>query len=166
MKYFSFRIQSFSFALRIMLGCAIAWWSLYAINDKSKVWALISVIIVSDPDFVILRTNAISRLINTTVGCALGLICLYLIGVSVWALMTGIVISVIISTSFKKYPSSWKLAPVTVVIVIAPAIFQNALLKGAFTTALSRTGEVLYGSLVALGLGFVYMKLRQWWEKA
>jgi uncharacterized membrane protein YccC len=161
-KYFSFSLQSFSFALRIMLGCAIAWWSLYLVHDKSKVWALISVIIVSDPNFEILRNNAISRLINTTVGCALGLICLYLIGINVWALMIGIMASVIISTSFKNYPSSWKLAPATVVIIIAPSIFENTAIHDAFVFALTRTAEVLYGSLVALGLGFVYAKLRQW----
>jgi uncharacterized membrane protein YccC len=165
MNYFSLKTKSISFALRIMIGCAIVWWSLYAINDKSKVWALISVIIVSDPDFVIVRSNTISRLINTTVGCILGLLCLYIIGVNVWSLMTGIVLSVLISTSFKNYPTSWKLAPTTVVIIIAPSIFSDTLLKDSLVFALTRTAEVLYGSLVALGLGFLYLKIHQWTEK-
>jgi uncharacterized membrane protein YccC len=165
MKYFSFSVHSLIFALRIMLGCCIVWWSLHAVNDKSKIWALISVIIVSDPDFKILRTNAISRFVNTMTGCVLGLLCLYVIGVNVWSLMTGIILASIFSTSLKNYPSSWKLAPVTVVIIIAPAIFQNDIVKEAMTVALTRTAEVLYGSLVALGLGFIYMKLLHLWKK-
>jgi uncharacterized membrane protein YccC len=164
-KYFSFSIHSVSFALRIMLGCSIAWWSLHAVHDKSKVWALISVIIVSDPDFNIVRNNAIARFINTTTGCLLGLICLFLIGVNVWSLMTGIILAAIFSTSFKNYPANWKLAPTTVVIIIAPAIFENEKVDAALIFALTRTAEVLYGSLIALGLGFVYHKFKDWKER-
>jgi uncharacterized membrane protein YccC len=165
MKYFSLNTKAFSFAFRIMLGCAIAWWTLYAMNDKSKIWALISVIIVSDPDFTIVRTNTVSRVVNTTMGCILGLLCLYLMGVNVWSLMVGIIISVLVGTSFKNYPTSWKLGPTTVVIIIAPSIFAEANLHDAMMIAFTRTAEVLYGSLIALSLGFAYFKLHQLMEK-
>ena len=160
--YFSFNKKAFSYGIRILLGSTIVWWSLYYLHDPKKVWALISVIVVSDPDFSNVRVAMVSRIINTITGCFLGLIFIFLTGVNFWSLMTAITVAVIISTSFKNYPSSWKLAPITVVIVMTPAIIENAAWKDAFIIALTRTGEVLYGSLIAflLGLLFWYIKKR------
>jgi uncharacterized membrane protein YccC len=165
MKYFTLNAKAISFALRVVLGCIIVWWSLYYLHDDKKVWALVSVIVVSDPNFDSVRSNLISRIINTIIGCFIGLLLIYVIGVSVWALMVGIALSVIISTSFKNYPSSWKLAPITVVIVIAPSIVANAAWREAMVIALTRTGEVLYGSIVAFALGFIALKVDRVMEK-
>jgi uncharacterized membrane protein YccC len=156
---------SLSYATRIVLGCIITWWSLYYIHDTKKIWALISVIVISDPDFRNIRTAIISRIINTLTGCILGLLFIYLAGVTFWSLMAAIAMAVIISTTFKNYPSSWKLAPTTVVIVMMPAIVENAAWKDAMLIALARTGEVLYGSLVAFVLGFIFASLKKWYEK-
>ena len=56
----------------------------------------------------------------------------------------------LISTSFKKYPASWKLAPVTVVLVMISAISEDISWKTAVQIALGRTGEILYGSMIAV----------------
>jgi uncharacterized membrane protein YccC len=156
---------SISYAIRIILGCMITWWSLYYIHDTKKIWALISVIVVSDPDFRNIRTATISRVINTVTGCLIGLVFIYVAGVSFWSLMAGIAVAVLIGTTFKKYPSSWKLAPTTVVIIMMPAIVENAPWKEAMLIAVARTGEVLYGSLVAFVLGFIAASLKKWYEK-
>lgn len=160
-KHFSLTNSGISFAIRVVIGCLIVWWSLDWIHDAKKIWALISVIVVSDPDQDATRTNVISRLLNTVAGCIIGLILIYFFGTSFWVMIAGIAISVIISTSFKKYPSSWKLAPVTVVILMIPANAPTETIQQAMDVALTRTGEVLYGSFIAFLIGLVY----QWIER-
>ena len=155
-EYFSFSNKSLVYAFRLLLGCTIAWWSLYYIHDDKKMWALVSVIMISEPDFDIVRSGTMSRMVNTIVGCALGLFFIFLFGASFWSLIAAIGVSVLISTSFKKYPTSWKLAPVTVIIVMVPSIVDKISLKEDTYIALTRTGEVLYGSLVALVLAGIF----------
>ena len=80
---------------------------------------------------------------------------------NVWSLMTAITLSVIISTSFKNFPTSWKLAPTTVLIVMMPAVAEHASWKEAMILALTRSAEILYGSLVAFILGYVFLKVKE-----
>src|SRR5689334_812505 len=106
------------YASRIVTGCLIVWWSLSLFGAATKIFAIISVIVVSEPDTDLLRQSAVSRIINTVIGGALGLLSMYVIGINLASLLVALTISVLISTSFKKYPMSWKLAPATVAIVI------------------------------------------------
>lgn len=156
MAFFTLNYKGLSYALRILLGCIIVWITLSCFNDSRKVWALISVIVVSEPDYQAIRNASISRVINTIVGCLLGLLFVYAFGIHVWSLMAGITVAVVLATSFNKYPSSWKLAPVTVIIVMMPALVENATVKDAMTVALLRTGEVLFGCFVAFLLSLLF----------
>lgn len=149
----------------MVIGCIIVWLTLDYFNDAKKVWALISFIVVSDPNFNAVRENAKSRLINTMVGCLTGLLFIYFFGLGFLPMMGAIVLSVIISTSFRNYPTSWKLAPATVVIVMIPPLSGSETIKDAMTLALSRTGEVIYGSLIAFLLGFFYLAIEKRREK-
>ncbi|MBS1637519.1 MAG: FUSC family protein [Bacteroidetes bacterium] len=161
MRYFNITSTGISYAIRIWLGCGIVWWSLYYLHDSKKIWAMISVIVVSDPDFGVVRTTTISRVVNTLVGCALGLVFVYLFNTNVWSLMAAITLSVIISTSFRNFPTSWKLAPTTVLIVMMPAVAEHASWKEAMILALTRSAEILYGSLVAFVLGYIFVKVKE-----
>jgi uncharacterized membrane protein YccC len=160
-----FSRNSLLYVFRIVLGCLIAWWVLTLLHIDKKEWALISVIIVSEPDFINLRSNTISRVINTLSGCVVGLLFLLITGVNFHSLIIAISASVLISTSFPKYPSSWKLAPVTVVIVMVPSVLDHAPLREALIVALTRAGEVLEGCIVAFLLGLLFSLLHQWRSK-
>ena len=122
---------------------------------SQKIWALISVIIVSEPDFETIRKTMSARIINTVAGCVIGLVFIYAFGATQWSMLSGVALAVFISTSFKNYPASWKLAPVTVVIVMIKSVVDNAVLKDAESLAVERTLEVLYGSFVAFILGWI-----------
>ena len=150
------------YASRIISGCLIVWWSLDAVGATSKIFALISVIVVSEPDPDLLRQSAVSRILNTIIGGALGLLGMYLLGINLLSLIVALTLSVLISTSFKNYPTSWKLAPATAAIVIVPAITAHENYKLAMQVALERTGEVMYGCLVAFVLG---LALNFWRKK-
>ena len=152
MPFFSFNTRALLYISRIVIGCAIVWWSLYFLPDNKKLFALISVIVVTEPDITLLRDAIKSRILNTIVGCLLGLIFIH-ISATVFSMLSAISVSVIISTSFKKYPASWKLAPVTVVLVMISALSDNLTWREVSSIALSRTGEILYGSLIAFLLG-------------
>ena len=143
------------YASRILSGCLIVWWSLSMVGAATKIFAIISVIVVSEPNPDLLRQSAVSRIINTVIGGALGLLGMYLLGINLWSLVVALTLSVLISTSFKNYPTSWKLAPATAAIVIVPAITGHENYKLAMQVALERTGEVMYGCLVAFLLGMV-----------
>ncbi len=155
LKHFSFNRKVFSYAARLLLGCGIVWQTAPWLHLPQVVWALVSVIIVSEPDFDTVRATMRSRVINTLSGCAIGLLFIYVAGANEWSLMAGVGLAVIISTSFRKYPSSWKLAPVTVVIVMIHSVTEHSTWQNAELTAVERTLEVLYGSSVAFVLGWL-----------
>ncbi|TDW97353.1 FUSC family protein [Dinghuibacter silviterrae] len=156
-----FTRNSFLYVFRIILGCLISWWALALLHIDRREWALITVIIVSEPDFENLRNNTISRVINTLAGCAVGLIFLLLTGVTFLSMILGVTASILISTSYPRYPSSWKLAPVTVVIVMVPSVMSQASLSNAIVVALTRAGEVLVGCVVAFLLGLIFARLHR-----
>ncbi len=161
MSFFSFSNKTLIYPFRMVLGCTIVWWSLYYLHDSRKIWAVISVIVVTDPDLDSLRTATISRIVNTAMGCITGILFIYIAGVNFWSLMAAITVSVVVSTSFKKYPSSWKLAPSTVAIIMIPSISESVTWQDAMHISLERTGEVLYGTLVAFILGFILSTVRK-----
>lgn len=157
-----FTRNSLLYVFRIVLGCLISWGLLFLLHIDRKEWALISVIIVSEPDFDNLRNNTISRVINTLSGCAIGLVFLLATGVNFISMIVAITASILISTSYPRYPSAWKLAPVTVVIVMAPSIQTHATLGAALIIALTRAGEVLVGCVVAFLLGLIFARIHRW----
>lgn len=161
MTILSFSNKSIVYPFRILLGCTIVWWSLYYLHDSRKIWAVISVIVVTDPDIDTLRIGTVSRIVNTMVGCVTGLLFIYVAGVNFWSLMAAIAVSVLLSTSFKNYPASWKLAPSTVAIIMVPSISENISWQAAMEVSLTRTGEVLYGTLVAFLLGVALSAIRK-----
>jgi uncharacterized membrane protein YccC len=156
MKNFSLSGNALLYVSRIVAGCVLVWYLLSYLQISKKEWALITVIIVSEPDFANLRANTFTRVVNTLNGSLVGLVFITLAGMNFPSLLGAITVSVLISTSFKQYPSSWKLAPATVAIVMVPSLLEKLSWREAITIALTRTGEVLIGCLVALALGLLF----------
>jgi uncharacterized membrane protein YccC len=137
------------YAVRILIGCVIAWFVLDRIHHPNPLWALISVIIVTEPELSAAFLAFNSRIANTLVGCAVGLSFLYLLGPSHWSILLGIIVSVILCTHFIRVPGSWRVAPVTVAILMTPSVLGGGRAAG-LAVAIDRTVEVLLGSAVAL----------------
>lgn len=137
------------YSIRILIGCVIVWFVLGRINHPNPLWALISVIIVTEPELSAAFLAFNSRIVNTLIGCAVGLSFLYLLGPSYWSILLGITVSVIVCTSFIRVPGSWRVAPVTVAILMTPSVLGGGRAAG-LTAAIDRTEEVLLGSAVAL----------------
>jgi uncharacterized membrane protein YccC len=142
------------YAVRILIGCVIVWFVLDRINHHNPLWALISVITVTEPERSAAFLAFNSRIVNTLIGCAVGLSFLYLLGPSFWSILLGIIVSVIICTSLIRVPGSWRVAPVTVAIIMNPIVLGGGCAAG-LATAIERTVEVLIGSAVALLVTYV-----------
>jgi|SRR5271165_1946675 len=147
------------YAIRILAGTAIVWLALYHIKGVDPLWAIISVVVVSEPELGTAVLAFKSRVANTLIGCAVGLVFLFTLGPAAWSVLLGMAVSVIICTSFIRVPLSWKIAPITVALMMTPSVLNHSVSAG-LPTALRRTAEVLFGSAVAVCVSHVGAKLR------
>jgi uncharacterized membrane protein YccC len=137
------------YAVRIFIGCVLVWFVLNRTNRHNALWALISVITVTEPERSAAFLAFNSRVANTLIGCAVGLLVLYLLGPSFWSILLGIIVSVFICTSMIHVPGSWRVAPVTVAIVMTTSVI-GGIPSAGLPAAIERTEEVLLGSAAAL----------------
>jgi len=142
------------YAARILIGCVIVWFVLDRIHHPNPLWALVSIIVVTEPELGAAFLAFNSRIANTLIGCAVGLSFLYLLGPSHWSILLGIIVSVILCTHFIRVPGSWRVAPVTVAILMTPSVLGGGRAAG-LAVAIDRTVEVLLGSVVALLITYV-----------
>jgi uncharacterized membrane protein YgaE (UPF0421/DUF939 family) len=141
--------SGWQYALRILIGCVVAWLVFGRLHHPNPLWALISVIIVTEPELAAAFLAFNSRIVNTLVGCAVGMLFLYFFGASYWSVLIGIIFSVIICTNFIRVPGSWRVAPVTVAILMVPSV-HGMDRHASLMVAIDRMEEVLLGSAVAL----------------
>ena len=150
--------KSILYASKTFLGGAICWYGLTALGMPHPIWSVITVMIVSDPDLTTTRTLVAARIINTLVGCAVGLLAMLLFGYSPLVSLAAAAVTVLLITAIKDYPTNWRLAPVTVVILMdAGRLAANH--RDQITYALLRAGEITIGCCVALFLAMLYTRL-------
>jgi uncharacterized membrane protein YccC len=147
------------YAVRILAGTTIAWLTLARFKNVDPLWAIISVVIVSEPELQTAMLAFKSRTANTLIGGAVGLVFLFVLGPAVWSILLAMAVSVVICTSFIRVPLSWRIAPVTVALVMTPSVLNHSTSAG-LSIALRRTGEVLFGSAVAVCVSLVGSRLR------
>lgn len=150
--------KSLLYASKIFLGALACWGLLLVCGIDNPLWAIITVVLVSDPDLNTARTLVITRVVNTIVGCTVGFAALSVFGFTLPVAIATITLLVLLLTSIKNYPANWRLAPVTVLILLdASRIAENAAQELHF--ALLRAIEIGVGSLVALLMAIVYTRL-------
>ena len=146
------------YAVRILVGSTIVWLALDHFKGTDPLWAIISVVVVSEPELVSAVLAFKSRVANTLIGCAVGLLFLFVLGPGVWSILLAMGVSVLICTSFIRVPVSWRIAPITVALVMMPSVLSHSVSAG-LGIALRRTGEVLLGSAVAVCVSLAWAKL-------
>jgi uncharacterized membrane protein YgaE (UPF0421/DUF939 family) len=151
------RIKGIPWAIRIVISCVITWVVLQHFLGIYPVWAMISAVVVSEHEFQSALATFKSRVLNTLIGCAVGLACLYLFGSAIWSVAIGVAISVLVCTNFVHIQGNWKIAPITVLIVMTPGILSQST-RGDIDVGLRRTGQVLFGGLVAVTISYLATK--------
>ncbi|QLQ18943.1 MAG: FUSC family protein [Exiguobacterium profundum] len=142
------------FAANVLVASAITWWSLTTFTHANPVWATASMVASSEPVHAKGRANFRARLINTLVGCAIGLAVLALGGDHAWKLPFALALAVLISAYLVRIQVMWRQAPITAAIVVAGSLTQHSKLSG-MELGLRRVAEVLFGCLVALAVSWV-----------
>ena len=146
------------YAVRIFIGTTAVWLLLRSVGDAGAVWAVISVIVVTEPQMETAVLTLRSRVVNTVIGCATGLIFLLVVGPKIWVLPLGLTATVLLCTDVVRLSSSWRLAPATAALVMASGVVEQSRISGA-EAALHRAGEVLLGCAVAFVVTWCMSKI-------
>ena len=109
------------YAVRICVGTALLWFLLRWAGDINPIWAVISLIVVIEPRVPNAWLSFLSRTVNTVIGCVVGLLFLLSPGPESWVLAGAATTAVLVCTYVIRTPLSWRIAPITAVLVIASA---------------------------------------------
>jgi uncharacterized membrane protein YccC len=148
-------IAGLELAVRILIGAGLVWLLVKSLGHRDPLWAMISVVIVSDAELDATVKAFRGRAVNTIIGCAVGLGFLYVLGPASWSILLAMSAAVLISTSSRYTVNAWRIAPVTVVLVMMPGILQGSRVAGT-PIAITRTVEVLLGSAVAVIVSWLF----------
>jgi uncharacterized membrane protein YgaE (UPF0421/DUF939 family) len=91
-------------------------------------------------------------------GCIVGIVSILIFGATDWMLPIALTATALVCTLPAKRPSSWKLAPATTALVVASAIVDQSSLT-ALEEALRRTGEVALGSVTAVFISWLLIRV-------
>jgi uncharacterized membrane protein YccC len=146
------------FAANVFVASIIAWASLKLFTDANPVWAMASLVAASEPVPSKGYANFRSRLINTLVGCAVGLGFLLVGQPNPWKLPFALAIAVLISAYVVRIQVMWRQAPITAAIVVAGSVTEHSK-WGGMDLGLRRVAEVLFGCVVALLVSWAMARL-------
>src|SRR5262245_22500281 len=141
-------VMGLHYAVRIFIGTTAVWLLLRFVGDADPIWAVISVIVVTEPQLQTAWQTIGSRIANTLIGCTTGLVFLLLAGPEIWVLPVALTVTVLVCTDVVRLSSSWRLAPATAALILASGIAEQSRVGGA-KIALHRTGEVVLGCATA-----------------
>ncbi|SRR5450830_344961 len=150
------RKNALVYIIKILSGSLILWYGLRALGFPEPYWAMISLIIVTEPDMTVAKANFRARLINTISGAIIACLCLVVFGATFFSMLIALTLAVIVAMLWQNYPSNWRLGPATVVILMSAA-FAGGGLHQELGLALLRVTEVITGSTVALLQTVIYI---------
>jgi uncharacterized membrane protein YccC len=137
------------YTVRIFIGTTLVWLITQWMRTPTALWAIISVIIVTEPQMRLAWLAFRTRMINTLTGSVVGFSVLAFAGPSPATLILGLSFTALLSTYINRGQQGWRIAPITTALVISAGMMQQSAATG-MSVALSRTFEVFLGSTVAL----------------
>ncbi len=137
------------YALSIAIATTLLWIIVHQLAQSNPVWAISSMVATSDP----LMKQAVStfraRIINSLVGCAIGLLFIAIGGTHVITLPLAMAVTVLVSSYVVRIPTMWRQAPISAAFVIAAGLEHQSRIKGLQAGGFRMT-EVLFGCVVGL----------------
>jgi uncharacterized membrane protein YccC len=141
-------LRGVHYAASLFIATTILWLLVQKLGDASPIWAISSMVATSDPQMKEAVSTFRGRIINTMLGCAIGLF-FVAAGRSVWELPMAMAVTVLIASYVVRIPTMWRQAPITAAIVIAGALQAHNEMTG-MEVGLRRVVEVLVGCVVGL----------------
>ena len=146
------------FAANVLVASTLLWVMLRTFADLNPIWAISSMIAASDPVVKQALRTFRGRIINSLVGCAVGLIVLVVGGTNEWKLPLAMAVAVLVSAYVVREQVMFRQAPITAAIVIAAGLEKHSKLTGVELGVL-RVGEVLLGCIVGVLVTWCMSKL-------
>ena len=146
------------FAVNVFIASIIVWITLRFFAHASPIWAIASMIASSEPVVKQGLKMFRSRLINTLVGCAVGLLFLSVGEPTAWKLPFTLAITVLLASYVVRIPVMWRQAPITAAVVIAGGLSTHSKMVGV-ETGLRMVSEVIFGCVVALAVSWLMAKI-------
>lgn len=157
-------LRGVRYAVNVFVATTVLWFVVKVYGDSNPIWAVSSMVATSDPRLAQSLATFRARLINTLVGCAIGLL-LIAFGRTEWELPTALALSVLVSVYVVRVPTMWRQAPITAAIVIAGSLQHHDKL-GALERGAARVGEVLFGCVVGIVSAWLLSKVWPLHEEA
>ena len=137
------------FAVRVFAATVVLWVLLRQFADTNPIWAISSMIAVSDPQVHQAYLTFWGRIINGVVGCAVGLLFLAVGGSGEWKLPVAMAAAALISSYVVRMQVMYRQAPITAAIVIAGSLSHDSKMSG-MEDGLKRVAEVMLGCVVGI----------------
>jgi uncharacterized membrane protein YccC len=145
------------YAVSIFVATTLLWILVKKLGDANPIWAISSMVATSDPMVKEAFQTLRGRILNTLLGCAIGLAVVAL-GHTEWELPFTMALTVLISSYLVRIPNMWRQAPITAAIVIAGGLQHHDKLTG-MEQGMRRVGEVLFGCIVGIAVAWVLSKV-------
>jgi uncharacterized membrane protein YccC len=156
-------VHGIHYAVSIFFATIVLWVILHEVAKDNPIWAISSMVATSDPSMKQSLPLFRSRLINTLVGCAVGLLFIALGVKRVITLPLAMAATVLLSAYVVRIPSMWRQGPITAAFVIAAGLEHHLRIEG-LRAGMNRVFEVLFGCIVGLAVGWLVSVL--WPEPA
>jgi len=150
-------MRGIHYAVSIFIATTVLWILVKEYGDANPIWAISSMVATSDPQVKQALLTFRGRIVNTLLGCAVGLLILA-VGHSEWKLPFAMAVTVLLSSYVVRIPTMWRQAPITAAIVIAGSLQHHDKLIG-IEHGLRRVGEVLLGCVVGIAVAWVLSKV-------
>jgi len=142
-------VHGIHYAVSIFFATAVLWLLVHKLAKADPVWAISSMVATSDP----LMKQAVlflrSRIINTLVGCAVGLLFIAIGGMKLITLPLAMALTVLLSSYVVRIQTMWRQAPITAAFVIAASLEHHSRKQGLLA-GVGRMNEVLFGCIVGV----------------
>ena len=157
-------LRGVHYALNIFVATTMLWIIVKVYGDANPVWAISSMVATSDPQLRQSVATFKGRLVNTLVGCAIGMVFIAF-GHTEWQLPAALALAVLVSSYVVRVQTMWRQAPITAAIVVAGSLQHHDKLSAVESGAV-RVGEVLLGCLVGIASAWLLSKVWPLHEEA
>ncbi|HQR19247.1 MAG TPA: FUSC family protein [Burkholderiaceae bacterium] len=150
-------VRGVHYAVSLFIATTILWILVKKVGDANPIWAISSMVATSDPHMKQALSTFNGRILNTLLGCAVGLLFVGL-GHTEWELPFAMAVTVLLSSYVIRIPAMWRQAPITAAIVIAGGLQHHDKLSG-MEQGVRRVGEVLFGCVVGIAVAWMLSKI-------
>ena len=146
------------YAVSIFFATGLLYILVHRLAKANPVWAISSMVATSDP----LMKQAVlflrSRIINTLMGCAVGLLFIACGGMRLMMLPLAMAVTVLLSSYVVRIQTMWRQAPISAAFVISAGLEYHSR-KHGLIAGVGRMNEVLFGCLVGLVVAWLVSRL-------